>query len=79
MGGRSSVVEHQLPKLSVEGSIPFARSILEFPQNQYVGAKSGPGARRMANFETELVQQGRLLAPLVDGQSHTRGRIAEFE
>ena len=24
--GRSSVVEHQLPKLSVEGSIPFARS-----------------------------------------------------
>ena len=25
-GGRSSVVEHQLPKLSVEGSIPFARS-----------------------------------------------------
>src|SRR5262249_34103551 len=25
-GGRSSVAEHQLPKLSVEGSIPFARS-----------------------------------------------------
>ena len=24
--GRSSVVEHQLPKLSVGGSIPFARS-----------------------------------------------------
>jgi hypothetical protein len=24
--GRSSVAEHQLPKLSVEGSIPFARS-----------------------------------------------------
>jgi hypothetical protein len=26
VSGRSSVVEHQLPKLSVEGSIPFARS-----------------------------------------------------
>ena len=26
--GRSSVVERQLPKLYVEGSIPFARSIL---------------------------------------------------
>ncbi len=25
--GRSSVVERQLPKLYVEGSIPFARSI----------------------------------------------------
>jgi hypothetical protein len=25
-GGRSSVVERQLPKLYVEGSIPFARS-----------------------------------------------------
>jgi hypothetical protein len=27
VGGRSSVVEHQLPKLSVVGSIPIARSI----------------------------------------------------
>jgi predicted nucleic acid-binding Zn-ribbon protein len=35
--------------------------------------------RRMANIETELVQQGRLLALLVDGQSHTRGRMAELE
>jgi hypothetical protein len=35
--------------------------------------------RRMANFETELVQQGRLLALLVEGQSHTRGRMAEYE
>jgi hypothetical protein len=26
VGGRSSVVEHQLPKLSVVGSIPIARS-----------------------------------------------------
>src|SRR5438876_11940718 len=26
--GRSSVAEHQLPKLSVEGSIPFARSTI---------------------------------------------------
>jgi hypothetical protein len=35
--------------------------------------------RRVAHIETELVQQGRLLALLVDGQSHTRGRIAELE
>lgn len=28
MGGRSSVVERQLPKLNVVGSIPIARSIL---------------------------------------------------
>jgi hypothetical protein len=30
-GGRSSVVERQLPKLYVEGSIPFARS--RFPKH----------------------------------------------
>ena len=29
MGGRNSAVECQLPKLKVEGSIPFARSIID--------------------------------------------------
>ena len=33
-GGRSSVVEHQLPKLSVEGSIPFARSNFPAPRRR---------------------------------------------
>jgi tetrahydromethanopterin S-methyltransferase subunit G len=35
--------------------------------------------RRVSNIDTELVQQGRLLAILVDGQTHVRGRMAELE
>src|ERR1700676_1673969 len=35
--GRSSVVEHQLPKLSVVGSIPIARSSLAASQLRLAG------------------------------------------
>jgi hypothetical protein len=41
-GGRSSVAEHQLPKLSVEGSIPFARSNLEAIQRLRVRKSRAP-------------------------------------
>jgi tetrahydromethanopterin S-methyltransferase subunit G len=35
--------------------------------------------RRIVNVETELVQQGRLIAILVDGQAHARARFAAIE
>jgi ribosomal protein L36 len=41
--GRSSVVEHQLPKLSVEGSIPFARSNLRCEAAKVVRRSLGEG------------------------------------
>jgi hypothetical protein len=35
--------------------------------------------RRMGNFETELMQQGKLVSILADGQSHISGPLAEID
>lgn len=40
---------------------------------------TGELRRRFANIEAQLVQQGRLIAILVDGQNHLRSRFAEVE
>ena len=37
MSGRNSVVECQLPKLNVDGSIPFARSKVKAPKINALG------------------------------------------
>jgi hypothetical protein len=52
--GRSSVVERQLPKLYVEGSIPFARSNLFNDLLNFLGALQRPGicGERSASAET---------------------------
>jgi hypothetical protein len=42
--GRSSGVEHNLAKVGVEGSNPFARS--RFPKNQLVMTMAGNGGKR---------------------------------
>jgi tetrahydromethanopterin S-methyltransferase subunit G len=51
--------------------------VLEHPRA--IRSDLGELKRRVPNIETEFVQQGRMLALLVDGQSPTRGRMAEIE
>ena len=61
-GGRSSVVERQLPKLYVEGSIPFARSILS-------SVKSGfPGQALGKHYSLTVRTQGLQLQNPVSGK-----------
>ena len=63
--GRSSGVEHNLAKVGVEGSNPFARSSREPPA---MGSTAGDDRRRLKPHNVELKRQS-FLGPALPARS----------